>query len=215
MQLLRFHFAFFILHFFIMLKIGLTGGIGSGKSVVAEIFKVLGIPVFDADKEAKKIMATDASLIAAIKNEFGNEAYLNGELNRPFLANIVFNDVYQLQKLNSVVHPVTITAALQWMCQQHAPYVIKEAALMFEAGSAADLDFIIGVHAPTHLRIHRVITRDNMTREQVQARMQKQIDDTLKMKLCDYVIENNDQQLVLPQVLRLHGIFTEKANGAI
>ncbi|MDB5191455.1 MAG: dephospho-CoA kinase [Segetibacter sp.] len=193
-----------------MLKIGLTGGIGSGKSVVAAIFSVLGIPVFDADKEAKKIMETDHELIASLKQEFGDHTYQNDKLNRVFLAGVVFNNPYKLEKLNSIVHPATINAAKKWMELQTAPYIVKEAALMFEAGSAANLDYVIGVHAPLNLRIHRVLKRDSTTREQVLARMSRQINDEIKMRLCDFVVENNDQQLLLPQLLKLHETFLKR-----
>src|SRR6476469_2595433 len=139
-----------------MLKIGLTGGIGSGKSVVAEIFRVLGIPVFDADREAKSIMNTDEALMAAIIAEFGEQAYRNDQLDRKYLANIVFKDSLQLEKLNALVHPAAISAAHRWFKVQITPYVIKEAAILFESGSAGDLDYVIGVYAPASLRIQRV-----------------------------------------------------------
>ena len=190
-----------------MLKIGLTGGIGSGKSTVASIFKVLGIPVFDADSVAKKIMEEDEQLIHSIKEEFGEETYQNGKLNRKYLAGIVFNDAYKLELLNTIVHPATIKAAALWMEQQQAPYVIKEAALMFESASAAGVDYIIGVYAPRHIRIKRVMERDHVGREEVMARMDKQINEEIKMKLCDFVIINDEQQLVIKQVLHLHEQF--------
>jgi dephospho-CoA kinase len=195
-----------------MLKIGLTGGIGSGKSAVAGIFNVLGIPVFDADTNAKLVMETDASLSAAIKELFGEESYLEGKLNRQYIANLVFSDAFKLDQLNALVHPATISAANNWMHQQTTPYVIKEAALLFEAGSAAHLDFIIGVYAPQHIRIKRVMDRDNVTREQVLARMNRQINEEIKMKLCDFVLVNDEQQLLIPQVLRLHEKFIAKAS---
>lgn len=187
-----------------MLKVGLTGGIGSGKSIVAGIFKVLGIPVFDADSEAKKTMETDELLMKALKQEFGEDTYKDGKLNRPYLASQVFNDAFKLEKLNAIVHPATIAAAEKWMQQQTTPYVIKEAALLFEAGSAGSLDYIIGVTAPTHIRIQRVMERDGYTREEVKARMSRQIDDKIKMKLCDFVLVNDEQRLLVPQVLKLH-----------
>ena len=187
-----------------MLKIGLTGGIGSGKSTVAAIFRTLGIPVFDADIEAKRIMVEDKELIQSIKNAFGEEAYIGNTLNRKYIANIVFNDSYQLEILNNLTHPATIKAADEWMDKQNAPYCIKEAALLFEAGTAGNLDYIIGVQAPDAMRIHRVIQRDNLSREEVMARMSKQIDQTIKMKLCDFVINNDGQQLLIPQVLEIH-----------
>jgi dephospho-CoA kinase len=190
-----------------MLKIGLTGGIGSGKSAVAGIFNVLGIPVFDADTNAKLVMETDAGLTSSIKRLFGEESYSEGKLNRPYIANLVFSDAYKLEQLNALVHPATITAANNWMQQQTTPYVIKEAALLFEAGSAAHLDYVIGVYAPQQIRIKRVMDRDKVTREQVLARMNRQINEEIKMKLCDFVLVNDEQQLLIPQVLRLHERF--------
>jgi dephospho-CoA kinase len=194
-----------------MLKIGLTGGIGSGKSMVAGIFNVLGIRVFDADTNAKMVMETDAALSASIKKLFGEESYSEGRLNRPYLANLVFNDAFKLEQLNALVHPATITAANTWMLQQTTPYVIKEAALLFEAGAAAHLDYVIGVYAPQHIRIKRVMDRDKVTREQVLARMNRQINEEIKMKLCDFVLVNDEQQLLIPQVLRLHQKFIAEA----
>ena len=187
-----------------MLKIGLTGGIGSGKSVVANIFKVLGIPVFDADTEAKLIMEKDEQLALSIQKLFGQETYTNKKLNRKYLANIVFDDPDKLEQLNSLVHPAAILAANTWMNRQTSPYVVKEAALLFESKSASHLDFIIGVYAPKTLRIKRVMERDNATPENVLARMSRQMDEEEKMKLCDFVLVNNEEQLVIPQVLQLH-----------
>ena len=187
-----------------MLKVGLTGGIGSGKSIVAGIFNVLGIPVFDADAEAKKIMESDPNLRKQLTNEFGEATYLENRLNRPYLAAQVFNNIFKLDKLNAIVHPATINAADQWMKSQTTPYVIKEAALIFEAGSAVHLDYVIGVFSPMHIRLQRVMERDNITREEVKARMNRQIQDEIKMKLCDFVLINNEQELLTPQVLALH-----------
>lgn len=190
-----------------ILKIGLTGGIGSGKSTVAKIFSVLGIPVFYADTAARLVMNEDAELKQKIKHTFGEAAYEYEVLNRKYLADIVFKDAFKLEQLNAMVHPATIKMAEQWMLQQNTPYVIKEAALLFEAGSTEGLDYIIGVYAPQHLRIHRVMQRDNVTREEVLARMNKQINEEMKMRLCDFVIVNDEQQLVIPQVLQLHQKF--------
>ena len=187
-----------------MLRIGLTGGIGSGKSVVANIFKVLGIPVFDADTEAKLIMEKDEQLALSIQKLFGEETYTDKKLNRKYLANIVFDDPGRLEQLNSLVHPAAILAANTWMSQQTTPYVVKEAALLFESKSASQLDFIVGVYAPKTLRIKRVMERDNATLEKVVARMSRQIDEEEKMRLCDFIVVNNEEQLVIPQVLQLH-----------
>lgn len=187
-----------------MLKIGITGGIGSGKSTVARVFEHLGIPVYNADTAAKRLMEEDPDLRAAILQTFGAETYRNGRLNRPYLASLVFNNREQLNALNALVHPATIRDGIQWLERQIAPYALKEAALIFESGSQNELDYVIGVSAPQALRIHRVMKRDGVQREEVLRRMANQIDESLKMKLCDFVIVNDDRQLVIPQVLALH-----------
>lgn len=194
-----------------MLKVGLTGGIGSGKSTVAAIFETLGIPVSYADDEAKRLMNEDPQLREAITREFGAEAYAGGTLNRKYLASQVFNDPARLETLNNLVHPVTIREGSAWMHQQATlghPYAIREAALIFEARGAAHLDFVIGVFAPLALRIHRTMQRDGSTREAVQQRMRNQIDEEIKMRLCDAVVRNDEQEAVLPQVIALHQKLT-------
>lgn len=187
-----------------MLKVGLTGGIGSGKSTVAKIFEVLGVPVYYADDAAKHIMNTDAELREKIISTFGAGSYVNNELNRPYIASIVFENTEKLALLNSLIHPATIRDAERWMQQQTSPYVIKEAALIFESGSAENLDYVIGVFSPLPLRIKRIMERDNVTRDEVMKRMSRQIDEDIKMRLCDKVIVNDEQQLVITQVLALH-----------
>jgi dephospho-CoA kinase len=187
-----------------MLKVGLTGGIGSGKTTVAKIFELLNIPVYYADDAAKKIMNTDDELKSKIKNHFGNQSYFNGELNRKYLASEVFNDNYKLDLLNAMVHPVTMNNALQWFDQQTTPYAIKEAALLFEAGATDQLDVVIGVFAPKELRIKRTVDRGELNHEEVVKRMNRQIQDEIKLKLCDFVLKNDEQELLIPQVLKLH-----------
>lgn len=187
-----------------MLKAGLTGGIGSGKSTVARVFELLGIPVYYADTAAKTIMNEDESLKTLITEHFGEAAYTGGTLNRAYISSVVFENKEKLALLNSLVHPATISAAEQWMQQQNTPYIIKEAALIFESGSQEGLDLVIGVYAPEHLRIHRTMQRDNINREAVLKRMSNQVNEELKMKLCDFVIYNDEQQLLIPQVIALH-----------
>lgn len=187
-----------------MIKAGITGGIGSGKSTVAKAFMVLGIPVFNADNAAREMMNNDEGLRKKIIDIFGTGAYSDEGLNRKFIADIVFNDPYKLEQLNSIVHPVTIAAAEQWMQQQTTGYALKEAALMFESPAAGHLDYVIGVYAPLHLRIQRIIQRDKISREEIMARINRQIDEEIKMKLCDFVIINDEQKPVIPQVLELH-----------
>jgi dephospho-CoA kinase len=194
--------------------IGLTGGIGSGKSTIAKVFENLGVPIFDADASAKHIMNTSSAIKEKLIETFGPEVYTmqnnhqgeveSSSLNRSFLSKIVFADPTKLELLNAIVHPITIKAAMDWAAAQTAPYVIKEAALFFESGSSLGTYKIIGVNAPKAVRIHRVMKRDNCTKEEVEKRMANQIEESLKMKLCDWVIINDAQQLVLPQVVALH-----------
>jgi dephospho-CoA kinase len=187
-----------------MLKIGLTGGIGSGKSTVARIFEVLGIPVYYADDAAKNLMNEDELLKTEIEKEFGAASYVDGKLDRAYISSIVFKDKEKLARLNALVHPATIRSAEKWMNAQQSLYTIKEAALIFESGSQEHLDFVIGVQAPRALRIHRVMQRDNVSSEEVSRRMQNQIEDDIKMKLCDFVVHNNEEELLIPQVITLH-----------
>jgi dephospho-CoA kinase len=196
-----------------MLRVGLTGGIGSGKSTVAAVFETLGIPVAYADEEAKKLMNEDAGLREAIIRHFGAGAYNEATLNRQYLAERVFNDPLKLELLNSLVHPVTIREGEKWMqsLAGHHPYAIREAALIFETRAAGNLDFIIGVYAPATLRIHRAMQRDHATREDIHRRMRNQIDEDIKMRLCDTVIRNDGQTAVIPQVLALHERLTALA----
>lgn len=191
-----------------MIKVGLTGGIGSGKSVVAKVFETLGIPVYYADDAAKKLMNTDEELKAAIFKNFGEGSYVNGELDRKYMAAIVFNDKEKLDLLNSLTHPATIRDADEWIKQQTSPYLIKEAALLFESGANKNLDYVIGVFAPLQLRIKRVMARDGTKEEEALKRIGRQMDEEQKMKRCDFVIINNEEELVLPQVLELHKKFS-------
>jgi dephospho-CoA kinase len=169
---------------------------------------VLGIPVSYADREAKQIMNEDPDLRRQIIHQFGPEAYSGeaGSLNRPWMAAQVFSDPVRLETLNSLVHPATIRNGEKWMqsIAGRAPYAIREAALIFETPSAGHLDFIIGVYAPLSLRIQRTMERDGLTREEVLQRMRYQIDEEIKMQLCDAVIQNDGLQAILPQVLTLH-----------
>ena len=187
-----------------MLKIGLTGGISSGKSTVAKVFEVLGIPVYYADEAAKQLMNEEGQLKQQIKKIFGATVYRNGQLDRKYVADIVFKNPDKLQLLNALVHPATINDAQKWMQKQRSSYAIKEAALIFESGAQQQLDYVIGVYAPTPLRIQRTMQRDGITREEVMARINKQLDETSKMQLCDFVIINDEGQLLIPQVVELH-----------
>ncbi|TSJ40564.1 dephospho-CoA kinase [Mucilaginibacter corticis] len=196
-----------------MLKIGITGNIGSGKTTVSQMFRVLGIPVFYADIEAKNIMTTDPVLVANMKKAFGDEAYFtDGSLNRKYIANIVFNDDEQLAKLNSLTHPAVFRAFDTWVAGiENVPYVIKEAALLFESTSYKMCDYSLLVTAPLDLRIARVTKRDHITRAEVEAREAKQFTEAKKRELADYIIENGETQLLIPQVLKLHDAFLQLA----
>ena len=187
-----------------LIKVGITGGIGSGKSIVSKVFEVLGVPVYYADDAAKRLMNEHEPMKQKLVEAFGDSTYSDGQLNRAYLSSMVFKDPVKLALLNSIVHPATLRDAEEWMRRQNHPYAIKEAALIFESGAQENLDLVIGVYAPAHLRIHRVMKRDGITREEVKARMDKQIDEDIKMRLCDYVITNDEQQLVIPQVIGLH-----------
>lgn len=193
-----------------MLRIGLTGGIGSGKSTVARIFETLGVPVFYADAEARRLLDSDEMLMRSIQNAFGEESYVDGRYNIPYMSAKVFADPSLLERLNALVHPRTIAAAEEWMTRQSAPYAMKEAALIFESGSEKHLDRIIGVTAPEALRIRRVMQRDGLSREQVIQRINRQMDETRKMERCDYLIRNDEEEPLLPQVLTLHEILLEQ-----
>ncbi|MBB6127102.1 dephospho-CoA kinase [Mucilaginibacter lappiensis] len=189
-----------------MLKIGLTGNIGSGKTTVAKVFELLGIPVFYADDEAKKVMVTDTILIDALKQTFGPASYFDdGSLNRKHIAGIVFNNEAELKKLNALVHPATFRAFDNWVSNIHsAPYVIKEAALLFESDSYKMCDRSLLVSAPLKNRIARVIQRDHISRTEVESREARQFTEEKKKELANDVIVNDDRQLVIPQVLALH-----------
>ncbi len=188
---------------FKMLRIGLTGGIGSGKTTVAKIFEVLGVPVYYADIAAKEIML-QLEVKEKIISTFGKESYNEEGLNRQHISSIVFSDNEKLEQLNAIVHPATIADAENWMKQQTTPYAIKEAALIFETRASFGLDYVIGVFAPEPLRLHRIMRREKVSREEVQKRMDSQIEDAIKMRLCDFVITNDEKTAVIPQVMAIH-----------
>lgn len=194
-----------------MLKVGVTGGIGAGKSVVCQVFKTLGIPVFDADSAAKHLIENDADIVAQVKALLGDDVYLSGRLQRERVAAIVFQQPDKLQELNAIIHPATIKAGSDWMAQQTSDYIIKEAAIFFESGTHKQMDVMIGVTAPQELRIKRALQREGMTREKIQDRIAQQMDDAEKMKLCDYIIVNDGTQALIPQVMHVHQQLLKKA----
>jgi dephospho-CoA kinase len=197
-----------------MLKVGITGGIGSGKTTVARVFQTLGIPVYYADEAAKRLMNENAALKQQLVAIFSAKAYgVGGQLNRSWIAEQVFNDDKKLDALNALIHPATIADAERWMSKQQHAYAIKEAALMFETEAASNLNFIIGVSAPTNLRLQRAIDRDNSPKKAIEARMEKQLSPSIALKLCDAVIVNDNQQAILPQIMNIHHQLLEMAKA--
>ncbi len=196
------------------LQIGITGGIGSGKSLICKIFAHLGAPVYDADSHAKALMTTDGILVSQIKKEFGDLSYHpDGTLNRKWLADRVFSDEVKLEKLNSLIHPRVGADYETWVGNyRQEPYVLKEAALLFETGSYRTLDKIVVVSAPESVRQERVLKRDqHRTVEQFKEIVEKQLPEEEKLKRADYIIINDDATLVIPQVLKLHHLFRDDA----
>ncbi len=195
------------------LRIGVTGGIGSGKSMVCKIFALLGAPTYDADSRAKKLMTEDAVLVDQVKKKFGAQSYFqDGSLNREYLSKEVFNNAEKLKEMNKLVHPRVAVDSEKWMNENvQAPYLIKEAALLFESGSYRALDKIIVVTAPEHLRLQRVINRDKTkTKEDVLKIIRSQMAEEEKIKQADFVINNDETDLVIPQVLKLHERFINR-----
>ena len=186
-----------------MKKIGLTGGIGSGKTYVSKIFQNLGYPVFNADIQAKKCLAEDKDLIKKIKNNFGSAIYKAGELQKKELANIVFNNIQKLDQLNKLVHPVVKKRFSDWYKKKNASLVIKEAAILFESDSHFGLDAIICISCPEAIRIERVVKRDQISKDEILNRINKQMPQIKKEKLSNYVIANDGSQLLLPQIVNI------------
>lgn len=198
------------------MKIGITGGIGSGKSTVCKIFATLGIPIYYSDDRAKWLMEHNSELVTGIKNLFGEEAYLaDGTLNRPLIATAAFNDSNKLSQLNALVHPQVFSDGHKWQSEHsHYPYTLREAALIFESGIFRQLDKVITVYAPIEIRLQRVIARDGATEEEVKARMAKQLSDEEKVRQSHYVILNDGQQALIPQVLKIHWELLGHKNAA-
>ena len=188
-----------------MLKVGITGGIGSGKTTVCRIFETLDIPVFHADEESKRVLASDKKVIATIKKYFGKNIYTGSSLNRKKLAAIVFNDPEKLSVLNSITHPAVFRAFDEWVkMQKRAPYVIKEAAIIFEAGAEKQLDYVIAVTAPAKTRLERIVKRDRVTVDEVKSRVKNQWSQEKIISKADFVIKNSGNEFLIPQVLKIH-----------
>jgi len=187
-----------------MIKVGITGGIGSGKSTVCKVFRVLGVPVFEADSIAKQLMNTDLLLREKLVDLFGSSVYQQDQtIDRKYLAGIVFNNPSLLGQLNEIVHPAVRKAFDDWCLAQQAPYVIHEAAILFESGFYKMMDKTITVVTDKKERIERVVKRDHITAELVIERMKNQWSDEEKIKLADFVIGNNDQELIIPQIVEI------------
>ena len=189
--------------------IGLTGGIGSGKSTVAARFKELGVPVFIADEHARTIMEEDQQVVMAVKDVLGEEVYKNGKPDRALIASRVFSDKDLLNKLNAIIHPAVARRFQQWYSRQNAPYVIYEAAILFEHGGHHKCDKVILVTAPQEVRVNRVVKRDGSSREEVLRRMANQWPEEQKIPLADYVIENIDLAETLRIVKKIHGFYVK------
>ncbi len=187
-----------------MYIVGLTGGIGTGKTTVSEIFKKLGIPVYNSDIEAKKLMHTDKELIKKISNLFGKDIYKDNLLDRKKLAAEVFSNKEKLNRLNAIVHPAVKQDFELWALRQNSLYQIKESAILFESGIYKNVDKIITVTAPLNLRIKRLIKRDNTSQEEIKKRINNQLDEKLKTDNSDFIIDNNTTRLLIPQVLLIH-----------
>jgi dephospho-CoA kinase len=194
-----------------MFKLGLTGGIGSGKTLVCQIFEKLGVPVYYADAAARELMNSDAGLIAGIRRMFGDEAYGKEGLNRKYLADSVFGDHVRLSGLNQLVHPAVRKDFMQWAeGQEEAAYVIEEAAILFESGASAGMDLTVLVYAPEEIRIDRVMKRDGIKREAVRKRMEHQMSEEEKRDMADHVLVNDGSRMILPQVIELHEDIIKK-----
>ncbi|MCH4552990.1 dephospho-CoA kinase [Aestuariibaculum lutulentum] len=187
-----------------MMVVGLTGGIGSGKTTVAKEFEALGVPVYIADVEAKKLMVTSEVIKEKLVQLFGEEVYVNGELNKPFIANIIFNDKTYLQKMNAIVHPEVGKHFESWKEKQNTSYVIKEVAILFENGGNKQCDLVITVTAPMHLRIERLLKRDHTTKEKIEAIIKNQWSDEEKIALSDFVVNNVNFEETKEQVMKIH-----------
>lgn len=194
-----------------MVRVGITGGIGSGKSLVCKVFECLGIPVYYADTRAKEIMNEDCSIITALECQFGKSVYKNGILDKKLLAQIIFTDKSAVEFVNSLVHPAVEKDFMRWSAyHKKSEYCIQEAALLFESGIYKKLDHIITVVCPIEERVKRVIKRDGVSSDQVLARINNQWNDEQKIKLSDFLIYNDNKNSLLNQILKLHNIFIFK-----
>ena len=192
-----------------MIKVGLTGGIGSGKTTVANIFKQLGVPVYFSDDRAKDLMLNNQFLRESLISLFGDKVIIDGFLNRSYIASKVFSNSKELIKLNALVHPFVQKDFDDWSASQCSVYVIKEAAILFETGANKLLDKVVLVESPKDLKVSRVMLRDGMKNEEVLMRMSKQWSDDQKRTYADYIIYNDEENPLINQILKLHSIFSD------
>ena len=195
------------------LKLGVTGGIGSGKTSVCKVFTVLGIPVFSTDRIAREIMDGDEDIISQINSIAGRDLYINGSLDRMALASLIFNNNNLLDKVNSLVHPVVFDHFSRWAMNQTSPYIIMEAAILFESGASKLVDKIATIVAPEEERLTRVTHRSKLSRHQVLERMMNQMSDDARIKLSDYVIYNSENDMIIPAILAIHDDILKKLNN--
>jgi len=194
-----------------MFQVGLTGGIGSGKTLVCSILEKLGVPVYYADKEARELMNVHPGLMKQVEELFGPEAYRDGTLNSEFLADRVFGDQALLTKLNALVHPAVREHYSGWVGQQDkVAYVVEEAAILFESGSDQFMDLTVLIYADEEERIRRVMKRDGVDRAQVERRMNMQMSEEEKKKRADYLIYNDEREMLLPQIIKLHNTILKR-----
>ena len=195
-----------------MIKVGVTGGIGSGKTLICQIFEKIGMPVFYADSEARKILNHDKTVVDKVSSLFGADIYNEDGINKARLANVIFNNQDALNTINSIVHPVVKSRFQNWLSTLNTTYAIEEAAILVETGSYKELDYTVLVYAPKELRISRAMSRDGNTREEIEERMKNQIPDEEKFQKVNKVIYNDNSRMVIPQVLEIHEQLTNQKN---
>ncbi len=194
------------------MKIGVTGGIGSGKTSVCMVFKVLGVPVFSADTAARGIMDANTDLIENINSLTGMDLYTSGLLDRSKLASLIFNDRSLLEKINYLVHPLVFEQFKTWAAEQSAPYVIMEAAILVESGATKLVDRIVTVIAPVEERVERIIKRNKLSRDQIIERINNQMNDEARIKFSDYLVRNSENDMIIPEILKIHEDIMEHLN---
>lgn len=200
-----------------MLRVGVTGGIGSGKTTACLVFKALGVPVYDSDSNAKRLMTSDPELIEGIKQLLGEDAYVDGELNRGYVADMIFNNKRLLKEMNATVHPAVIRDFVRWserLQEEGLPYIIQENAILFEGGFDKTLDVVVAVSAPVEERVQRTAERDSVEHHKVRERMDNQMSDREKRERAHYVIDNSEGVEMLPQILELHKVLLEKSRDS-